>query len=126
MNIRNDFENLFETLNNRLPQEDGCVRPQTLGKLVSDDPRHFIFRRQKHRKKSISCKTLNCRLPPEDDSVWPQTLGKRVSDDLQPFIFRRRKKNMVKHFDKNFRRKKIRPNIRKTAHLGDATDFWTG
>ena len=31
----------------RLPPEDGSVRPQTLGKRVSDDPRHFIFQRRK-------------------------------------------------------------------------------
>ena len=31
----------------RLPPEDGSVRPQTLGKRVSDDPRHFMFRRRK-------------------------------------------------------------------------------
>ena len=37
----------FEFLNGRLPPEDGSVRPQTLGKRVSDDPRHFIFRRRK-------------------------------------------------------------------------------
>ena len=36
-----------ETLKGRLPPEDGSVRPQTLGKRVSDDPRHFIFRRPK-------------------------------------------------------------------------------
>ena len=36
-----------KTLNGRLPPEDGSVRPQTLGKRVSDDPRHFIFRRKK-------------------------------------------------------------------------------
>ena len=35
------------TLNGRLPLEYGSVRPQTLGKCVSDDPRHFIFRRRK-------------------------------------------------------------------------------
>ena len=34
----------FETSNGRLPTEDGSVRPQTLGKRVSDDARHFIFR----------------------------------------------------------------------------------
>ena len=33
-----------EFLNGRLPTEDGSVRPQTLGKRVSDDARHFIFR----------------------------------------------------------------------------------
>ena len=30
----------------RLPPEDGSVRPQTLSKRVSNDSRHFIFRRQ--------------------------------------------------------------------------------
>ena len=38
---------IFETLNGRLPLEISSDRPQTLGKRVSDDPRHFIFRRQK-------------------------------------------------------------------------------
>ena len=32
------------TLNGRLPLEHGSVRPQTLVKRVSGDPRHFIFR----------------------------------------------------------------------------------
>ena len=32
-------------LNGRLPPEDGSERPQTSGKRVSGDPRHFIFRR---------------------------------------------------------------------------------
>ena len=34
----------YKILNGCLPPEDGSVRPQTLGKRVSDDPRHFIFR----------------------------------------------------------------------------------
>ena len=42
-----EFRFCFETLNGRLPPEDGSVRPQTLGKRVSDDSRHFIFRRRK-------------------------------------------------------------------------------
>merc|ERR1712025_696137 len=49
VNVRSKFR-IFEkceTLNGRLPPEDGSVRPQTLGKCVSDDPRHFIFRRRK-------------------------------------------------------------------------------
>ena len=37
-----------ETSNGRLPPEDGSDRPQTSGKRVSGDPRHFIFRRHKH------------------------------------------------------------------------------
>ena len=39
-----------KTLNGRLPPEDGSVRPQTLGKRVSDDSQRFIFR---HRKKQL-------------------------------------------------------------------------
>ena len=88
------FETKFvKTLNSRLPPEDSSVRPQTLGKRVSDDPHHFIFRRRKQKQIDF-CKTLIGRLPPEDDSVWPQTLGKRVSDDPQHFMFRRRKKRV--------------------------------
>ena len=39
-------KSFFEVSNNRLLPKDGSVRPQTLGKRVSDDPRHFIFRRR--------------------------------------------------------------------------------
>ena len=38
----------FDASNGRLPPEDGSDRPQTSGKRVSGDPRHFIFRRHKH------------------------------------------------------------------------------
>ena len=58
------------TLNGRLPLEYGSVRPQTLGKCVSDDSQHFIFRRRKKkiakifdenfRKKKIVGKSTNC------------------------------------------------------------------
>ena len=37
----------LQTLNGRLPLKLGSDRPQTLPKRVSDDPRHFIFRRRK-------------------------------------------------------------------------------
>ena len=40
-----DVENFFKTSNGRLPPEDGSDRPQTLGKRVSGDPQHLIFRR---------------------------------------------------------------------------------
>ena len=43
-----DQKFFFETSNGRLPPEDGSDRPQTSGKRVSSDPRHFIFRRHKH------------------------------------------------------------------------------
>ena len=36
-----------KTLNGRLPPEDGSVRPQTLGKRVSDDSQRFIFDTEK-------------------------------------------------------------------------------
>ena len=47
------FEEKYETLNGRLPPEDGSVRLQTLGKRVSDDPRRFIFRRRKKNDKNV-------------------------------------------------------------------------
>ena len=37
----------LRTLKVRLPPEDGSDRRETLGKRVSDDLQHFIFRRQK-------------------------------------------------------------------------------
>ena len=37
----------FENLNGRLALEDGSDRRETLGKRVSDDLEHFIFRRRK-------------------------------------------------------------------------------
>ena len=47
-NFRRKFPPKFcKTLTGRLPPEDGSVRPQTLGKRVSDDSQHFIFRRRK-------------------------------------------------------------------------------
>ena len=36
-----------QTLNGHLPLEHGSDRRETLGKRVSDDLQHFIFRRQK-------------------------------------------------------------------------------
>ena len=45
-----------KTLTGRLPPEDGSVRPQTLGKRVSDDSRHFIFRRRKKNWRKFSIK----------------------------------------------------------------------
>ena len=89
----------LQIFNGRLPPEQSPDRHETLGKRVSDDPRHFIFRPQK-RQKNVFCKTLNGRLPPEDGSVRPQTLGKRVSDDLRHFIFRRGKKFFVPGVEK--------------------------
>ena len=40
-----DAEKKLQTLNGRLPPEDGSVRRETLGKRISDDSRHFIVRR---------------------------------------------------------------------------------
>ena len=41
----------LQIFNGRLPPEQSPDRHETLGKRVSDDPRHFIFRPQKHQKK---------------------------------------------------------------------------
>ena len=86
-----------KTLNGRLPPEDSSVRPQTLGKRISDDPRHFDVRGQKRQKFVIVSTTLNGRLPPEDSSDWPETWPKRVSDDPRHFIFRPPKLFLVEH-----------------------------
>ena len=56
-NIKNQI--FFENLNGRLALEDGSDRRETLGKRVSDDLEHFIFR---HRKKKLTKKFKNlCR-----------------------------------------------------------------
>ena len=47
---RNDFCKIVDSC---LPLEDGSVWSQTLGKRVSDDPRHFIFRRPKKKSMNI-------------------------------------------------------------------------
>ena len=80
-----DRRHPLQTLNGHLPLKLGSDRPQTLPKRVSDDPRHFIFRRNFFR---ILLQTLKVRLPPEDSSVRRETWPKRVSDDPQHFIFR--------------------------------------
>ena len=40
---------MFQTLNGRLTLEHGSDRRETLGKRVSDDLEHFIFRRRKKK-----------------------------------------------------------------------------
>ena len=42
-----DAEKKLQTLNGRLPPEDGSVRRETLGKCISDDSQQFISRRPK-------------------------------------------------------------------------------
>ena len=46
--------NFCETLNGRLPLEDGSDRPQTWPKRVSDESRHFIFWRPKKKMMKFS------------------------------------------------------------------------
>ena len=43
------FRVCSQTLNGRLPPEDSSDWPETLGKRVSDDLEHFIFRRRKKK-----------------------------------------------------------------------------
>ena len=61
------------SFNGRLSPKEGSVRPQTLVKRVSDDPRRFIFRRQKHQHLAKKLQTLDGRLPPEDGSDLAET-----------------------------------------------------
>ena len=88
-----------ETLNGRLPLEHGSVRPQTLPKRVSDDPRRFIFRRQNILFSKFS-QALDGRLPPEDASDLAETWPKRLSDDPQRFIFRSQTINVLQNVRK--------------------------
>ena len=44
----------MQTLNGRLPPEDGSVRPENLAKRVSDDSQHLIFRRR-NKKSGDDC-----------------------------------------------------------------------
>ena len=53
-------------LNGRLPPKDGSVRPQTLGKRVSDDPRHFIFRRRGKKIDKIFDKNFRLKNSPKN------------------------------------------------------------
>ena len=62
-------KNCFETSNGRLPPEDGSVRPQTLGKRVSDDPRHFIFRRYFFLFDTFCCRNFVFVNPPKKISA---------------------------------------------------------
>ena len=43
--LKLDRRRPLQTLNGRFPLKLGSDRPQTLQKRVSEDPRHFIFRR---------------------------------------------------------------------------------
>ena len=83
-----------QTLNGRLPLEHGSDRRETLGKRVSDDSRHFIFRRPKiffGAADDAGAADVDRPKTAENGSDRRETLGKRVSDDSQHFIFRRRK-----------------------------------
>ena len=57
-------KNFFETSNGRLPPKHGSDRRETLPKRVSDDPRHFIFRRRKiffgetNRSRNCVCRSF--------------------------------------------------------------------
>ena len=52
-----------QTLNGRLPPEDGSVRPENLAKRVSDDSQHLIFRRRKKKSGTIFSSTKFSTLP---------------------------------------------------------------
>ena len=95
------FSIFSETLNGRLHPQDDSVRPQNLGKRVSDDPQHFIFRRRKHGKTWIFFKILNGRLPPRGWLRSASNFGKTRFRRSPTFHFSR-----LKIFCwQNFRRK---------------------
>ena len=89
--------NFSETLNGRLPLEDGSDRCETLPKRVSDDSRHLIFRRRnnffdeifgpkmKHQIKNRSFwrshefLSVNSRFSTKNDPISPE-------DQVSPFL----------------------------------------
>ena len=56
-----EFSKISKILKGRLPLKHSSDRPQTLPTRVSDDPRHFIFRRIVLR---IFCELWRCVYPP--------------------------------------------------------------
>ena len=64
-----DAEKKLKTLNSRLPPEDGSVRRETLGKRVSDDSRHSIFRRPKKLFGDLFFKTFSGRFLFQESAV---------------------------------------------------------
>ena len=127
-----DAENFFKTLKGRLPPEDDYDRPQTLGKRVSGDPRHLIFRRPHTFLATtffgakIVFETSNGRLPPEDGSDRPQTSGKRVSGDPRHFIFRRHKHFLrPKFLLQKFFSSTVRNIFQQSACFGVAVQVYT-
>ena len=87
--MKTDRRHPLETLNDRLPLKLRSNWPQNLPKRVSDDPRHFIFRRKKIQNFVKFSKILISPLPHEDSSDWRETLPKHVSDDPRHLIIRR-------------------------------------
>ena len=79
-NFRRKFPPKFcKTLTGRLPLEDGSVRPQTLGKRVSDDLQLSIFRRRKKKNwRKVSVRKYVFRhfwwILEEPDDFWRQNL----------------------------------------------------
>ena len=109
-----------ETLNGRLPPKDGSVRPQTLGKHVSGDSRHFIFQRRKCFR--------NFERP---FTPWGWLL--RLASNFGKTHFRRSPTFDFSTPKKNWRKKNRRKSFsskpkfcfQQTAYFGGAAIFWT-
>ena len=115
-----------ETLNGSLPLKHGSVRPQTLGKRVSDDSPHFIFRcqtffsdvffgffRSQNYRKIENCLFLKSwdflnatgRSAMKNDPQWKDfqvstTFGRGVKDYVCIFVSRLLAKNDFHDFAK--------------------------
>ena len=78
----------LQTSNDPLPLKHGSNRPETWPKRVSDDPRHFIFRRSKSQ--NFAKKNLNFRTavyPPRIARIGPK-LGQnafQIIPDISSF-----------------------------------------
>ena len=121
----NFFSYFLQTLKIRLPPEDGSVWPETLGKRVSDDPRHFIFRRRKkNRHKFSSEKISKISKVPVLEELW--IFGRHQQIRLENSLpniwvsafydpWRRGKKGSFCFF-RNFWQQKLVPSLAKYSH----------
>ena len=87
----------------RLPPKDGSIQPQNLGKRVSGDPQHFVFRRRKRQKHRAFAKLWTAIYPRWLRSA--SNFGKTHFRWSPIFTFRRWQQILVKMFDKIFCRK---------------------
>ena len=75
-----------QTLNGRLPPEDGSVRPENLAKRVSDDSQHLIFRRRKKKSGTIFSLKKFSTLPEAAQSCPEPSGASKIAKGLGPTV----------------------------------------